>query len=64
MIIVICTGIFVRAIDPTGLAGQEGSLREGDQLMEANGTSLTGLTHKQSANIIRVCVCACMCVHV
>ena len=48
------SGIFVKAIDPTGVAGRDGSLRVEDRLMEANGRSLTGLTHKQSASVIRV----------
>ena len=46
----------MRTIRPTGLADREGSLREGDEVMEVNGTSLGGCTHKESANIIRVCV--------
>ena len=48
------TGVYVNAINPTGLAGQEGSLKEGDKLVAANGKPLIGLTHKQSAGIIRV----------
>ena len=52
----VVPGIFVRAVDPTGVAGREGSLRVGDQLLEASGRSLTGLTHKQSASVIRVSV--------
>ena len=46
----------MRAIDPTGLAGRTGLLRVGDRLLEANGETLTGLSHKQSASLIRVCV--------
>ena len=49
----------MKAVDPTGVAGREGSLRVGDQLLEANGRSLTGLTHKQSAAVIRVS-CSCL----
>ena len=48
----------MKAVDPSGVAGREGSLRVGDQLLEANGRSLTGLTHKQSASVIRVS-CSC-----
>lgn len=50
----ISLGIFVKGIDPTGVAGRESSLRVEDQLLEANGRSLAGLTHKQSASVIRV----------
>ena len=46
----------MRAVDPTGVAGRDGSLMAEDQLLEANGRSLTGLTHKQSASVIRVSV--------
>lgn len=48
------SGIFIRAIDPTGVAGREGSLLVDDQLLEANSCRLSGLSHKQSARLIRV----------
>ena len=47
-------GIFVRKISPEGVAGHDGRLKVGDELLEVNGTSLKDCTHKEAANIIRV----------
>ena len=52
----------MRAIDPSGVAGQEGSLRPGDQLLYANEHSLEGLTHRIASRIIRVSVRVRICV--
>lgn len=47
-------GILVRNIDPDGLAAQDGRLRRGDEILDVNGKSLQGCTHKKAASIIRV----------
>ena len=47
-------GIFVRNIDPEGLAAQDGRLRRGDEILDVNGKSLKDCTHKKAAGIIRV----------
>ena len=52
-------GILVRNIDPDGLAAQDGRLRRGDELLDVNGKSLQGCTHKKAASIIRVRLINC-----
>ena len=47
-------GIYVRIIQPGGIAAKDGRLREGDELLEVNGKSLAGCTHKKAASIIKV----------
>lgn len=47
-------GIFVRNIDPEGLAAQDGRLRRGDEILDVNGKSLKDCTHKKAAGVIRV----------
>ena len=52
-------GIYVRSIQPGGIAAKDGRLREGDELLEVNGKSLAGCTHKKAANIIKVSMLCC-----
>ncbi|KAK6180361.1 hypothetical protein SNE40_012531 [Patella caerulea] len=40
-------GIFVRRIFSNGLISEDGRITEGDELLELNGESLYGLTHKE-----------------
>ncbi len=49
-------GILVRNIDPNGLAGQDGRLKKGDEILEVNSQHLKGCTHKEAASIIRVSI--------
>ena len=49
-------GIYVRSIQEKGLAAEDGRLKEGDELIEINGRSLEGFTHKKAASIIKVCI--------
>lgn len=52
-------GIYVRCIQPMGIAAEDGRLKEGDELLEVNGKSLAGCTHKKAASIIRVSYDSC-----
>lgn len=47
-------GIYVRSIQAGGIAAKDGRLRVGDELLEVNGKSLAGCTHKKAASIIKV----------
>ena len=47
-------GIYVRSIHPSGIAAEDGRLKEGDELLEVNGKSFKDCTHKKAASIIRV----------
>lgn len=47
-------GILVRKINPEGVAGLDGRLKVGDEILEVNGTSLADQTHQEAADIIRV----------
>ena len=58
-------GIFIRRIQPGGLAHEDGRVREGDELLEVNEKPLTDCTHKMAANMIKV-LSVCLvedCVH-
>ena len=55
MNIVECEGcILVKAINPSGLAGQDGRLREGQQLLAVNGISLTSKSKHQAIEVLSV----------
>ena len=47
-------GIYVRCIQAEGIAAKDGRLKVGDELLEVNGKSLAGCTHKKAASIIKV----------
>ena len=47
-------GIFIRKIQPGGLAHEDGRVKEGDELLEVNENLLTDFTHKMAANMIKV----------
>ncbi|XP_033749281.1 uncharacterized protein LOC117333969 [Pecten maximus] len=46
-------GIFVRRILPRGLIHEDGSIKEGDEILEVNGDSLSGLSHKDALGKFR-----------
>jgi len=46
--------ILVKAINPSGLAGQNGRLREGQQLLAVNGVSLTTKSRREAVEILSV----------
>ncbi|XP_069137739.1 multiple PDZ domain protein-like isoform X2 [Argopecten irradians] len=46
-------GIYVRRILPQGLIHEDGSMKEGDEVLEVNGQSLSGLSHKDALNKFR-----------
>ncbi|XP_069096997.1 FERM and PDZ domain-containing protein 2 [Pleurodeles waltl] len=41
-------GIYVKTIVPGGSADKDGQIQKGDRLLEANGFSLCGVTHRQA----------------
>lgn len=47
------TGIFVRSITEGGVADRDGRLRVMDRIVQINGESLVGLTHKKAAVILQ-----------
>lgn len=47
-------GLYVRSIQDGGLAAEDGRLQVGDEILEVNGQSLDGTTHKRAAGIIKV----------
>lgn len=47
-------GIFIRRIQPGGLAEEDGRVKEGDELLEINENPLTDYTHKMAAHLIKV----------
>lgn len=45
--------IYVKSVFERGAAAREGSLRRGDQILEVNGESLSGLTHADAVAILK-----------
>nr|XP_061789603.1 pro-interleukin-16-like [Nerophis lumbriciformis] len=45
--------VVVHKVFPTGVAAQEGSIREGDQVLSINGTALGGHTHWEALRVLR-----------
>merc|ERR1712146_412241 len=48
-------GIYISDITVDGPAGIDGRIQFGDQLLEVNGRSLTGLTHGEVVDVLRAC---------
>ncbi|XP_049996703.1 FERM and PDZ domain-containing protein 2 isoform X3 [Alexandromys fortis] len=46
-------GIFVKSIIPGGPAAKEGQILQGDRLLQVDGVSLCGLTHKQAVQCLK-----------
>ncbi|KAK6642912.1 hypothetical protein RUM43_004414 [Polyplax serrata] len=46
-------GIFVKTIFQTGQASEDGKLKEGDEILAVNGTSLQGMTHAEAINMFK-----------
>ncbi|XP_071972670.1 tyrosine-protein phosphatase non-receptor type 13 isoform X3 [Engystomops pustulosus] len=46
-------GIFVKSINPGGVADIEGSLQVGDRLLKVNGDSMQGATHGKAVSCVR-----------
>jgi len=46
-------GIFVKTIFQSGQAAENGNLREGDEIIAVNGTTLQGLTHSQAIAVFK-----------
>ncbi|XP_020928709.1 FERM and PDZ domain-containing protein 2 isoform X3 [Sus scrofa] len=50
---VLCGGIYVKSIVPGGPAAKEGRILQGDRLLQVDGVSLCGLTHKQAVQCLK-----------
>ncbi|KAF4530169.1 hypothetical protein B566_EDAN001428 [Ephemera danica] len=46
-------GIFVKTVFQTGQAAEEGSLREGDEILSVNGVPLAGLAHSEAIALFK-----------
>nr|XP_021531932.1 FERM and PDZ domain-containing protein 2 isoform X6 [Aotus nancymaae]XP_021531933.1 FERM and PDZ domain-containing protein 2 isoform X6 [Aotus nancymaae] len=46
-------GIYVKSIVPGGPAAKEGQILQGDRLLQVDGVSLCGLTHKQAVQCLK-----------
>ncbi|KAF6317212.1 FERM and PDZ domain containing 2 [Rhinolophus ferrumequinum] len=52
---VLYGGIYVKSIVPGGPAAKEGQILQGDRLLQVDGVSLCGLTHKQAVQRLKGC---------
>ncbi|KAG3264990.1 FERM and PDZ domain containing 2, transcript variant X5 [Ictidomys tridecemlineatus] len=50
---VLYGGIYVKSIIPGGPAAKEGQILQGDRLLQVDGVSLCGLTHKQAVQYLK-----------
>ncbi|XP_045424190.1 FERM and PDZ domain-containing protein 2 [Lemur catta] len=50
---VLYGGIYVKSIVPGGPAAKEGQILQGDRLLQVDGVSLCGLTHKQAVQCLK-----------
>lgn len=57
-------GIFVKTIFKSGQACEDGKLKEGDEILAVNGTSLQGLTHAEAINMFKNVKCGEVMLHV
>ncbi|XP_063225054.1 uncharacterized protein LOC134532520 [Bacillus rossius redtenbacheri] len=57
-------GIFVKTVFRSGQAAEEGSLREGDEVLAVNGCPLQGLTHAEAINLFKNIKCGDVVVQV
>lgn len=55
-------GIYVKSFIPDGAAETDGTIHKGDRILEINGKSLVGVTHKQAVEIIRDATESCLLV--
>ncbi|PSN49346.1 hypothetical protein C0J52_04299 [Blattella germanica] len=46
-------GIFVKTVFQTGQAAEEGSLKEGDEILAVNGNPLQGMTHSEAITVFK-----------
>uniref|UniRef100_A0A8C4VYR0 FERM and PDZ domain containing 2 n=1 Tax=Gopherus evgoodei TaxID=1825980 RepID=A0A8C4VYR0_9SAUR len=46
-------GIYVKSVIPRGPADKDGQIKKGDRLLEVDGTSLCGITHKQAVECLK-----------
>ncbi|ELW66652.1 FERM and PDZ domain-containing protein 2 [Tupaia chinensis] len=46
-------GIYVKSIVPGGPAAKEGQIQQGDRLLQVDGVSLRGLTHRQAVQCLK-----------
>nr|XP_020136122.1 FERM and PDZ domain-containing protein 2 isoform X1 [Microcebus murinus] len=49
----LCGGIYVKSIVPGGPAAKDGQILQGDRLLQVDGVSLCGLTHKQAVQCLK-----------
>lgn len=57
-------GIFVKTIFKSGQACEDGKLKEGDEILAVNGTSLQGMTHAEAINMFKNVKCGEVMLHV
>ncbi|XP_006917008.1 FERM and PDZ domain-containing protein 2 [Pteropus alecto] len=50
---VLYGGIYIKSIVPGGPAAKEGQILQGDRLLQVNGVSMCGLTHKQAVQCLK-----------
>ncbi|KAM7169368.1 FERM and PDZ domain-containing protein 2 [Macrochelys suwanniensis] len=46
-------GIYVKSVIPRGPADKDGQIKKGDRLLEVDGISLCGITHKQAVECLK-----------
>ncbi|XP_067390587.1 FERM and PDZ domain-containing protein 2 [Emydura macquarii macquarii] len=46
-------GIYVKSVIPKGPADKDGQIKKGDRLLEVDGVSLCGITHKQAVECLK-----------